>query len=244
MANSFFSFKQFTIHQDRCAMKVTTDACLFGAWIGEELKCSTENYTSCLDIGAGTGLLSLLLAQKLAEYSFTAVEIDKEAAAQAADNCQNSPWKNRINIIQADVREISLSSKVDLIISNPPFYEDDLRSPHANKNRAHHDESLLLKEVIDLVQQHLQSNGKFFLLLPFKRKSEIERLLIDNELHIEKLMSVKPSTEKDYFRIMIKGSRKSINQDNSISQTLEIRDKTGNYTSAFISLLKDYYLYL
>ncbi|MFZ9695033.1 MAG: tRNA1(Val) (adenine(37)-N6)-methyltransferase [Chitinophagaceae bacterium] len=244
MANSFFSFKQFTIHQDRCAMKVTTDACLFGAWIAEQLESSTENYTSCLDIGAGTGLLSLQLAQKLANYSFTAVEIDEDAAAQALDNFQNSPWKNRINIVQADVREISLTNKVDVIFSNPPFYEDDLRSPNVNKNRAHHDESLLLTEVIDIINHHLQPNGRFFLLLPYKRKSEIERHLTDNELHIEKLVLVKPSPENDYFRIMIKGTHKSVNTGETISQTMEVTDTEGNYTHFFTSLLKDYYLYL
>jgi tRNA1Val (adenine37-N6)-methyltransferase len=244
MANSFFSFKKFTIHQDRCAMKVTTDACLFGAWVGEELKSSSENYTKCLDMGAGTGLLSLLLAQKLANYSFTAVEIDNEAAAQAVDNCQNSPWKNRINILQADVREISLPTKVDIIISNPPFYEDDLRSPQPNKNRAHHDESLLLTELIAFIKNNLQPNGRFFLLLPYKRKTEIEQLLTGNELHIEKLITVKPSPKKDFFRIMIEGSHKPVNSEETISQNLEITDTAGNYTPSFTSLLKDYYLYL
>lgn len=244
MANSFFSFKEFTIHQDRCAMKVTTDACLFGAWIAEELESSTENYTSCVDIGAGTGLLSLMLAQKIPYCSIEAVEIDKEAAAQALDNIHSSPWKNQINLREADVREISLPNKVDLIISNPPFYEDDLRSPHANKNKAHHDDSLLLTEVLAFIKNNLQPHGHFFILLPFKRKAEVEKAFSLEKLYLEKELLVKPSPEKEYFRIMIKGTHKSLSTRNTISQTMEITDTKGNYTPSFTTLLKDYYLYL
>src|SRR6187401_331254 len=104
MANSYFQFKQFTIHQDQCAMKVTTDACLFGAWVAEEINNEKLIINNCLDIGAGTGLLALMVAQKNREIEIEAIEIDKDAAEQAKDNVASSSWKEQINIIQADVK--------------------------------------------------------------------------------------------------------------------------------------------
>lgn len=244
MANSFFSFKQFTIHQDRCAMKVTTDACLFGAWAADELKKNSNIHKLVLDIGAGTGLLSLMLAQKLKNCAIKAIEIDKEAAMQAVENTRNSPLGKQIEIVHADVRENLLTEKADLIISNPPFYEEELKSSLFTKNQAHHDESLLLGELIPIIKQQLHPNGFFFILLPYKRKSEIEKLLWSEELHVEKEILVKPSPQKDYFRIMLKGIHKHPLVEKTFSQTMEITDTTGNYSRSFIALLKDYYLYL
>lgn len=119
MSNSYFQFKQFIIHQDACAMKVCTDACLFGAWVANKVQKLKPN--SVLDVGAGTGLLSLILAQKT-DAIIHAVEIDDEAAKQAEDNFKSSPWSNRIKIINQPVQNIKITGKYDFILSNPPFF--------------------------------------------------------------------------------------------------------------------------
>ena len=136
-------------------MKVTTDACVFGAWITEEIKSQKLKVKSVLDIGAGTGLLSLMLAQKNPEMKIDAIEIDKDAAEQAKVNSGSSPWKEQINIIQADVKEYSFEKEFDLIISNPPFYEKEIRSATDSKNVAHHSDNLTLKELLMIIKGNL-----------------------------------------------------------------------------------------
>ena len=136
MSNSYFNFKQFTVNQDRCAMKVTTDSCLFGTWVAKEMQAATtHNVKTMLDIGAGSGLLSLMVAQKNAVL-IEAVEIDADAAQQARENVAASPWKDKINVVNRDVLQWKPSHSYDFIFSNPPFYENDLKSDKKGKNIA------------------------------------------------------------------------------------------------------------
>ena len=144
MANSYFQFKQFTIRQDRCAMKVTTDGCLFGAWAAEKINSVTHpDYfgkelviNSCIDIGTGTGLLALMMAQQSKLFIDT-IEIDKDAFEQASENIAASPWAGRIKIIHRDAKGFTSQNKYNVIISNPPFYEKELKGQDAKKNLAH-----------------------------------------------------------------------------------------------------------
>src|SRR5437868_5022622 len=144
MPNNYFQFKQFIIQQDNCAMKVCTDACLFGAYIANELQSIPVN--TILDIGAGTGLLSLMLAQKTTAV-IDAVEIDNAAFEQAKENIAASPWKEKINTYHADISTFKTGKRYEHIISNPPFFEDDLRSNDEKKNFAKHDSSLTLENL-------------------------------------------------------------------------------------------------
>jgi tRNA1Val (adenine37-N6)-methyltransferase len=121
VANNYFQFKQFTIHQDRCAMKVTTDGCLFGAWIAKQVDGNKLAVDNILDIGTGTGLLSLMIAQQ-SPAKIDAIEIDKETYEQAKENVAASPWAERINIIHGDAKQLPASQQYDVIVSNPPFY--------------------------------------------------------------------------------------------------------------------------
>ena len=143
MRYSYFRFKQFVIHQERSSMKVCTDSCILGAWTAVQLK----NVKTILDIGTGTGLLPLMLAQK-SESIIDAIESDRESAGQARENVQLTPWSDRIHIIEGDVREFIGEDRYDWIITNPPFFESDLRSPERKKNEAKHDESLTLGQLI------------------------------------------------------------------------------------------------
>ena len=243
MPNSYFQFKQFTIHQDRCAMKVTTDACLFGAWIAEEVKSQKLKVKSVLDIGTGTGLLSLMFAQKNPEIKIDSIEIDKDAAEQARINAGSSPWKEQINIVHDDVKAFSFEKEFDLIISNPPFYENEIRSATDSKNVAHHSENLSLKELLAIIKNNLSKTGSFFLLLPYKRNEEVKKLFKDHELNISKILFIRQSVKHDYFRIFIKGSLNAEEKETEFNE-LSIWDEQQQYTNEFVSLLKDYYLHL
>ncbi len=242
MSNTYFQFKQFIIHQDRCAMKVTTDACLFGTWITYQCR-EIVGKPLVLDIGTGTGLLSLMFCQKI-ESNIDAVEIDHEAFVQAKQNFDASPWKNNIQQILGDVRQMAFEKLYDIIISNPPFYENDLRSPSDRKNKAHHDESLLLTELLHVIKKNLHPSGNFFLLLPHRRNKEIEEVFQQSALHLKSKVLVRPTTRHEPFRIMIEGIHAGeINEDASTGEIL-IKDEHNRYTTAFTELLKDYYLHL
>jgi len=255
MSNSYFQFKQFKIQQDRCAMKVTTDGCLFGAWVAERVGSRESLVVSrvpaertILDIGTGTGLLSLMIAQKN-ELAIDAIEMDQDAFEQASENIAASPWASRIKIFHADAREFEFPKQYDIIISNPPFYEKELKGDDTKRNIAHHDEGLLLPELLSIIKNNLKPGGKFFLLLPYKRNEEIRNLLTESELAIRQLIFVRQSTKHDFFRIMLEG--KSYTEENAEILIDEISIKNvspagteDRYTPVFANLLKNYYLHL
>lgn len=245
MSNSYFRFKQFTIHQDKCAMKVTTDACLFGAWVADKIESGKLKVENVLDIGTGTGLLALMIAQKN-RGRIECIEIDKLAVEQARDNADASPWKDRIHIKQGDVKSTTKTAleKFDVIVSNPPFYEREIRSASGNKNIAHHSEHLTLQELLEIIRNNLAANGTFYLLLPYKRNEEIKILFNDHQLQIAEIMFVRQSVTHDYFRIMLKGKINYNESEETEFNEMAITDGKQQYTHEFISLLKDYYLYL
>ncbi|HMG66719.1 MAG TPA: methyltransferase [Chitinophagaceae bacterium] len=245
MSNSYFKFKQFTIHQDRCAMKVTTDGCLFGAWIASEDKNEEQELKNVLDIGTGTGLLGLMYSQKNSHAIIDAVEIDSDAYQQAKENIGASPFSERIHVINADIKKFILTKKYDLIISNPPFYENEIISSNEKKNIAHHDSGLVLEEILDIIKANLCPDGVFYLLLPFKRNNDIRQYLKERTLFLSKITLVKQSTQHEYFRMMIKGkmNRENENETEAVKE-LSICDDRQQYTDKFKELLKDYYLSL
>ena len=240
MPNTYFQFKQFIIHQDHCAMKVTTDGCLFGAWCSNEIQNSIVEIENVLDIGCGTGLLSLMVAQKN-DITIDALEIDKDAALQATENIASSPRKNRITIIQADVLQWKSNKKYDCIISNPPFYETELKSGKRTKDIAHHDEGLRLSDLLLYIKNHLTTSGAFYLLLPAKREADIENLFERNHFHVRKKVWVKQSTSHTPFRLMIKGGN---SKGEIITEEIAIKNENNEYSPVFHTLLKNYYLYL
>lgn len=239
MANSFFRFKQFTIHQDRCAMKVTTDACLFGAWVAHTLP-QVAAQRDLLDIGTGTGLLSLMLVQKHSSIQVDALEIDKDAAQQARENSAASPWPQQVAILAQDV-QLYREKQYDLIISNPPFYEDSLTSPDNRRNQALHDSTLTLEGLWQSVQALLKPDGSFALLLPAYRKDETLAMARTHGFYNSEIVLVQPTDQKPVFRVMLWFSRKAAK---TVTETSICIKKDNAYTPAFVQLLKDYYLYL
>jgi tRNA1Val (adenine37-N6)-methyltransferase len=223
-------------------MKVTTDACLFGAWVAKDAAESGRKIKIALDIGTGTGLLSLQFAQKNISAHIDAVEVEKEAAIQSRENFKSSPWKNRISLVHINVKTLAPAHKYDTIFSNPPFYENELESPDAAKNIAHHSGGLSLDELLAAIALRLEPAGIFYVLLPYKRNIEIEPLFKKHTLYIHEKVLVSQSTKHDHFRIMLKGSNKEAAEIKT--GELSICDDQQQYTEAFTGLLKDYYLKL
>lgn len=239
MSNSYFQFKQFTIHQDKCAMKVCTDACLFGAWIGDKVRSTKYEVRNVLDIGTGTGLLSLMLVQQ-SSAQIDAIEMDEAAAEQAGDNFEASPWKERLQVIKGDARMVHLGKKYELIISNPPFFENDLKSEDAKRNLALHSEQLSLQELLFIIKSHLAVHGKFAMLLPYHRKNVFIQLAKNEGFFLEESISVKQTPKHTYFRTMLLFSAVEVAL---VEKEIIIREG-DSYTNEFIDLLKDYYLKL
>ena len=227
-------------------MKVCTDACLFGAWVARKVDSwqitdDSKELTidSILDIGAGTGLLSLMLAQKSGAH-IDAVEMDEHAAEQAAENFESSEWKQRLQVITADARMVHLGKKYDLIISNPPFFENDLKSGNTQRNLALHSQELSLAELLSVTSKHIADTGKFAILLPYHRKSEFEKLAIEAGFYLEESATVKQTPNHAFFRVLFLFGRNKIAVKES---EMYIRNEDG-YSEGFIDLLRDYYLKL
>lgn len=218
-------------------MKVCTDACLFGAYVADQVK--TKAATNILDIGTGTGLLSLMLAQKVPGMIDT-VEIDEAAYQQAKENFSQSLWKERLAIFNTDILKFENGKKYDCIISNPPFFENDLKSSDQNKNAAKHDTALTLEQLLATAKKLLNDDGSFAILLPYHRVEECIALAEKPGLYLNKKILVRQTEKHDYFRGILFFS----NQQLLITEE-EISIKTNEkYSVRFAELLKDYYLYL
>jgi len=175
-------------------MKICTDSCLFAAIVANE----KFKMKRCLDIGTGSGLLSLMLAQKNSEVHIDAVEIDAAAALQAVDNINASPWGNRIKVMNDDISSLTLQPVYDFIICNPPFYENDLQSANDAINNARHHSSLKLFQLAEIVSAYLLGNGTFAILLPFHRIHFFINECKLNGLHLNKQILIR-QTENHTF---------------------------------------------
>jgi tRNA1Val (adenine37-N6)-methyltransferase len=235
MPNSYFRFKQFTIQQDLSAMKVCTDSCILGAWTSSRL----EQSASILDIGTGTGLLAMMLAQQ-SDARIDAIETEPDAATQARENIINGPWSDRIRILEGDARFFSFENAYDFIISNPPFYESDLRSARLKKNMAMHGESLSLPELLHIIRSNLRPEGAFSILLPYHRTGYFKSVAAQNGFFIKEKLTIRQTSIHAPFRSILLLTNKKT--DPIISDKLMIKNETGEYSEVFSTLMQDYYL--
>jgi tRNA1Val (adenine37-N6)-methyltransferase len=244
MANSYFQFKQFTINQEQSAMKVTTDGCLFGAWTANVIRELTPSKRNCLDIGTGTGLLSLMVTQQNPDCLIDAVEIEKDAAEEARRNIGAAGKDKQITVHPQDIQLYHPLHKYDIIFSNPPFYENELKGNNTGKNKAHHNEGLLFHQLLACCKQLLKEEGNLFLLLPYKREKEVLDKIRDAGFTVTRHIRVRPAVHLDYFRILLELQFNEAATPKTVTGELSVKDEQDQYTPGFIELLRDYYLYL
>ena len=250
MPNDFFSFKQFTIHQDRCAMKVGTDGVLLGVLspidAGYVLSSEKENSRyKILDIGTGTGLVAIMLAQRTeGKAKISAVEIDSEAALQARENASNTPWQ--IDVYNNSIQDFAheCQEKFDLIVSNPPFFINSLKAPDKNRNTARHTDTLSFEDLVGSAEKLLVEEGRFTVIIPYSSERDFINIAVQKNLSAETCVRIIPKVGKEAKRSVItfvKDADK--NNCNTNVTELVIETETRHcYSDEFKSLTADFYL--
>jgi len=230
-----FQFKQFEVEDKNCAMKVGTDAVLLGSWV------NIENAESALDIGTGSGVIALMLAQR-SDAEITGIDIHEPSILDATENFKESPWKSRLMARNFSLQEFVNfnEKKYDLIVSNPPFFSNSLISPSENKSLAKHNQSLSQYELLKSVLTLLKENGKFSVILPASEISEFTIKAVKMGFYTKKQLRIFPKTNKAFNRIITTFSL----QPFGICEIEEliIRDQNNNYTSEYKDLTKYFYL--
>ncbi len=229
---SGFRFKQFAVEQDDVAMKVGTDGVLLGAW------ASCDGAERILDIGTGTGVIALMLAQRNTEAKIHAVEIDSTATQRARSNFDMSPWAERLDVECCAVQAFKPSEKFDLIISNPPYFVDSLLPPDAKRSTARHTHDLTFEELDKAVCRLLADDGRFALILP---TAEFEKYLSITHLHLVRRCDVHPTTGAAVKRVMAEFAKSKIATPANENITIE-QQRRGDYTEEYRVLTKDFYL--
>lgn len=236
MPGTSFAFKQFTIHQDRCAMKVGTDAVLLGAWI------VPNGSKTILDIGTGTGIIAMMLAQKT-EAHIDAIDIDVDAVNQAAQNISESKFADKIHVSRNSFQDYvkSTAKTFHLIVSNPPYFEQCLKSSDEQRSQARHAYSLPFEELIDGVSKILDPKGKFCLILP-KPEAERFRLLAEKKgLYLSKLLRVKSRADKDTDKRHLMQFEFIPTEFSEKTLVIE-KGERHDYTEEYKEFTRDYYL--
>ena len=228
-----FQFKQFTIRQERCAMKVGTDGCLLGSW------ADVSQCKRILDIGTGSGLVAIMCAQR-SNAAIIGVEIDSEAAAQAAENVAHSPWSNRIDIINCDALEYSSAEPFDAIVSNPPFFSSSLKCPDKARTFARHDDSLSCSSLLKKASELLCTGGTLSVVLPHDVLDAWCDEALFKGLSARRITRVRTLPHKAAKRVLIEFVKGAHPLPTVNDFTLE--ETPGSYSPEACELLRDFYL--
>ena len=218
-------------------MKVGTDGVLLGAWT------NINNANSILDIGTGTGLIALMLAQR-SKANIIAVEIDSDAAKQAHENFIQSKYANQITLINKSIQQYkkTTKNKFDLIVSNPPYFSNALKSPKQNRTTARHTNQLSYYDLIKISKNLLHNNGRLSLIIPIDRENEIDNMCFDNNLFCIRKTCIKPTPDKQSIRVLLEFSPQK--KQSNISEIIIENNGRHQYSKEYINLTKDFYLYL
>lgn len=237
MPNNYFRFKQFTIQQEKCAMKVGTDGVLLGAWtnVGQARKI--------LDIGTGTGLIALMLAQRTRDTEIKAIEIDETSAAQANENCKNSKWNQRIRVLHTNFQQFSehTNNQFDLIVSNPPYFIDSLKAIDQLRSQARHTDSLSFDELIGGSLKLLAPNGNLSIVLPYVESAIFIAKAANAGLYCNRRTNISSFKGSKTIRVLMEFGRA---HKPLVENELEIRihGTKNEFTEAYKNITKDFYL--
>ena len=231
-----FKFKQFSINQENSAMKVGTDGVLLGAWTPV-----INNPYNILDIGAGTGLIALMLAQRSHAEQIDAIEIDENAYEECVDNFENSPWSDRLYCYHAGLDEFvdEVEELFDVIVSNPPFYTDDYKSDNEQRDLARFEDALPFEELIEAADFFLSDHGIFSVIIPFKEEDKFVSLCLERGLFPLKMTHVKGTPTSEIKRSLLAFTRI---EQTPIVDELVIETARHQYTPEYIELTKEFYL--
>ncbi len=235
MANKYFRFKQFTVEQERCAMKVGTDGVLLGAWVS--IPAATARV---LDIGTGTGLIALMAAQRAPMAYVDAVEIESEAAEQAKENVKNSPWSNRVAVFETAVQEFAPQYSYDIIVSNPPYFIRSLKNESLKKSIARHNDMLPLGELAASVKRLLAADGIFAAILPYEEANLFIAEAAGEGLFLQRRLDVRGRKAKPVKRVLMEFARKPAERVDEKEMYLENEDNSRS--RAYSLLTADFYL--
>jgi tRNA1Val (adenine37-N6)-methyltransferase len=235
MPNTFFHFKQFSIHQDRCAMKVGTDAVVLAALVEK------ENPLTVLDIGMGTGVITLMLAQRFPESKVTGVEINKRDFDQAVENVEASPWSNRISVYNQSFQSFSKHSdfRYDLIVSNPPYFSNHLKSSDLHRNLALHTDGLSFGALIKGVKGLLKPAGHFWVILPPRQMEDLGKVAAFFKLFPNEMLGVK---NKPGNKILREIKSFSFYNDPQSQKEISIKNEDDSFSTFYKEILKDFLL--
>jgi len=236
MGNPYFQFKQFTVYHDLCAMKVGIDGVLLGAW------ANAENAEKILDVGTGSGLIALMLAQRNGNALIDAIDIEKSAVRQAEINIQNSAWKERIKAQHISLQDFASTAqnKYDLIVSNPPFFVNSLKTPAKERTNARHADSLTHEELILLSKSLLAPNGKLCVIFPVKEGNLCRIFAEKSGLFCSRMVSVFPKPEAEVKRFLLEfRTEKTETETSTLTIETAVRHQ---YSAEFTELAKDFYL--
>lgn len=236
MATAYFDFKQFRIFHDHSTMKVGTDGVLLGSW------ASVDAAKNILDIGTGCGLIALMVAQRNPQSQVVGVELDAESSIQAEGNVQASPFSERIDIVQADVRDWQPEQTFDVVLSNPPFFEEDLLPPKATRAKARHTQAggLTLEELVVNARRLMNGNSIFAVVLPYSVAQGFEKLCQQQGLFLRRKTEVVTTPGKSPKRSLLEFSSDEV-EEYSFDQII-LTDKLGQRSADYNELTKDFYL--
>lgn len=245
MSNPFFKFKQFVVRHEQCAMKVGTDGVLLGAWTTTEPRFNnTDSILRILDIGTGSGLIALMLAQHFSEAHIDAIDIDRKAAEQAKENFDASPWGERLHIADCKLQEWKPEYRYDLIVSNPPFFQNSLKNPDIGRKQARHTDMLSFDELVRHSERLINENGWLALILPADAETEVRNLAKDAGFIPTHITHVFSKEGKPQRRVLLLWeTSKSRNTEKTTQEdSLILEDDKGGRSIQYSELTKDFYL--
>jgi tRNA1Val (adenine37-N6)-methyltransferase len=233
MPNTWFQFQQFRVNQDRCGMKVSTDAVLLGAL------AQAKSPKRILDIGTGTGVIALMMAQRFSNANITAVELDSDAASQASENFEESDFSARLELVHGGVQDYDSSRKFDLVVSNPPYFSNHLPTTNLKRQRALHTDSLSFQELVEAVERNLSADGEFWVILPPKESAGLEEMLCNKGFHCSTSILIQDNPKLKFHRIVSSFSR---HQKEKQVEEIALKNEEGSFSEAYKKLISGFLL--